>query len=600
MDSETERNETERQLRPRWGRRAVLATGVVTLLAVGWLLWGTTPVLPDGPMVARRGANGQFTTEGSTSGSTVSGRVNELKLNESKSTMSSLSSSDNTSLLARSIAVFNLSEDLLAQRIGYELFQRLQKSDRFTEVRYLPHDESLPEGQLLPDLFATIDVSGLKEGGVVPSRTLEAEIRVTLGDQYRRSSHSTQATLTPPSLQFRWESRIECKAQNLGIETGSARYAAVSEKLAESIAKDIGEYLDTQAAKFGELDPPAEFMPAYTPTPDWAFLKPLEARQVLSGRGFMRSNVTVWKIEPKGTVGEMMKALADGLTEAGWPKAAELKDVEKRTVFRLQKGSEIVECFEQSDGRSPKTESPRVFVVYIVEMNAKDIEVATRALIARDAPEEELVPFSSAWHLFTDEVDRYFAKHPARLLPSIRHLARQAVKAKDLEAARSLVLRAAGLQRIVQNDAPSDELKKLAKEAGIEKLPELPDVDALSEKGVVDLRDGQTRTVRLAGSQPLVLLLDANDKTQEYILLSSPKSQKEDSRVSFKLKSLRLQDSGAAWSDTVRTLQAERQEILNSMGAGPDGSAMTVGVLLKSMEDGVATIEVAPNAQRKP
>jgi len=564
------------------------------------LMWGTSPVLPDGPMVARRGADGNFTTEGSTSGSSVSGRVNELKLNENKTTMSSESSSDNTALLAQTIAVFNLSDNLLAQRIGYELFQRLQKSDRFTEVRYLPHDESLPEGALLPDLFATIDVSDIKEGGVTPSRTLDANIRVTLGDRYRRSSHSTQATLTPPSLQFRWESRIECKAQNLGIETGSARYAAVSEKLADSIAKEIGDYLDKQAAKFGELDPPAEFMPAYTPTPEWDFLKPLDARRVLSGRGFMKSNVTVWRIDPKGTIGETMKALADGLTAAGWPKAAELKDVEKRTVFRLEKRSQIVECFEQSDGRSPNTEPPRVFVVYVVEMHAKEIEAATRVLIERDAPEEALVPFSSAWHLFADDMNRYFEKHPARLLPSIRHLARQAVKAKNMDAARSLVLRAAGLQRIIQNDGPSDELKKLAKEAGIEKLPKMPDVDAISEGGVLDLRDGQPRTVRLTRSQPVVLLLDAKEESQEYILLSSPKRQKDDSRIAFKVKSLQLQPMGAGWGDSVRHLQTDRQEILNSMGAAPDGNAMTVGLLLKSMEDGVATIELAPNARRKP
>jgi hypothetical protein len=256
----------------------VLATGAVTLLAVGWLLWGTTPVLPDGPLVARRGEDGKFKVEGTLSGSGLNGRLNALKVKQSRTTVSSHSTSDGTAVLARTVALFNLSDSLFGQRLGYDLFQKLQGTGRFREVRYLPHGESLPDGERLPDLFATIEVLDLKEGGIAPSTTLDAKVRVTLSDQYERSSHSVLGNLTPPSLQFRWDSTVECQAKNVGIETGSAKYAGVSEDLTKDIAKELGDYLDKQVADIGELSEPSpEFLPDYQPLEGLEFLRSLNA-----------------------------------------------------------------------------------------------------------------------------------------------------------------------------------------------------------------------------------------------------------------------------------------------------------------------------------
>src|SRR5690606_11525824 len=99
--------------------------------------------------------------------------------------------------------IFNRNDDLLMQRVGLALFEKLRDAGRFDQVRYLPMNERLPDGERLPEIFVTLEKTAWKKSGLPGHHRYEGEFAVTASDRYLRSSHSYQSTLSPPQITFR-------------------------------------------------------------------------------------------------------------------------------------------------------------------------------------------------------------------------------------------------------------------------------------------------------------------------------------------------------------------------------------------------------------
>ncbi|HEY1068614.1 MAG TPA: hypothetical protein VGE52_20990, partial [Pirellulales bacterium] len=399
--------------------RVLLAGLALTALGLWWLIWGAGPNLPQQTLVAQRGSDGAF-PESTGTASGLSGRLSAREANKSTSTISSQSSGGEARLRARSAVVYVATPDLLAQRVAHELFKELQKSSRFDSLTYHPPGEKFTQGELLPDLYLSVGVKSLKESGVAPYKTLEAEVQVTLGNLPARSSHSYMDTLSPPVVNHHWNSTINYSAREVGLETASARYEAVGRDLAADVAKSINEYLAKLAEKHGEWrEDPLEFFPAFAPGPELPILQTLHAEKITSGHGFLTKNVTVWKTTLPRAEPDVVKRIAQDLESAGWKDAT--KRIEANDGYlRVEKEwqSQIFEVFRPSEFQPQEDEKadPREwYCVYTHRMTQTEASAALAKLFDRAAPESMLVPFSQWWYLDEERVAKYFAEHPPKL-----------------------------------------------------------------------------------------------------------------------------------------------------------------------------------------
>lgn len=508
-----------------WKRLLIVATPLVCLLiGVWWVMWGAAADLPDQAVTVKRGPNGEFRQVAENSAG-LKGHLSSLKSNTSISTVSSTSTTNGTVLRAHSALVSVEGQDLLAQRVADELFQKLQSSRYFQTLHYLPPGERWPAKKRLPDIFITVGLNSLEESGVIPFRSLDAEVSVHMSDRYRRSNHSYTHTFTPPDLKFRWNSVVDYSASEIGIETASARYAAIGADIAgqisEKIIDDLGEWVKKHGLA-GETPP--EYLPEYVPAPKFPFLEELNAERILSGPTFMKQNVTVWKIPAASVPANIVDRIANGLREAGWKVPKQGEASERHYLKAGDEDSVVFIAFPEGSGFSigPDDSQPQNwYCVYEQRMTAKEGTAALRAILKRGVPESVLVQFSRWWYLEPELVEAYFRRHPPTLTPSLRYLAQERIDQGQLAEARQILLRASALQRIRTTQlGPSAEMKKLAKKAGLKAFPELPDLSALQEGDLVDLRDGKPERLRLKMGETLIALLTADDQEQRYYCLT--------------------------------------------------------------------------------
>ncbi|MAG92591.1 MAG: hypothetical protein CMJ48_02395 [Planctomycetaceae bacterium] len=562
--------------------RRPIALGLLTafLFSAACVLWGMAPATPEGPLTAHRSADSGYDVEGRISSGGLSAQLTSLTANKSSTTSTGSSSSDGSRLMAGSIAVFNLSDHALMQRVGLDLFKKLQETARFEEIHYLPHDEQLPAGSRLPDVFVTLDLPAIDQGGVPLRRTLDAQLRITVSDRYGRSNYSYRGTFTPPTVTYFSETNVDYKATNIGIETSAARYHAVSLDLAAEIDKGITKLLDGFAEKHPvAIESPPEFSPPYAPPPEWSFLNELEAQRLVSGCSFMRRTVAVWSFAvSKTSQHDVYRRITDELEREGWkiPEAAA-----EELMLRIPRGQQTVEVFRQqssgaaaqnakNDASIPQT----YFVVFTDSMTPRQIDEALQALLDREAPESVLVQFADVWFNSKPRVLEYFKQHPPQLMTSLMHVARwQLADGRRDEAQRS-ALRAHALQRIARpHSGISSTLKELAEEVGIDKLPDLPDPSVFEAIGVIDLRNGNpvTRTVDLG--ETMILLVDQDQDSQKFVKVTPIRNSTATPNYALQKADTELRRGG--------------------------GSSSSSGTLVGGAADGTVSIHVSSGSSRK-
>ena len=398
-----------------WRRIAkmVLLTFIV-LVAAATLL--PSPRLPQGILTAtadEHAASG-YRQEGEIAGGSLT--ASAVKLQSNRNTMASLATTNSggARVFDRALVLFNLSDDVLMRRVGLQLFEQLRDAGRFTQIRYLPAGELLPQGEPLPEVFVTLDLKLWEESGLPGNKEFKGKLVVTASDQFRPSSNSYQDHLTPPQVQYRWKVDLDYQAKQTGIETSGTHYQAVSRELVDEIAKSLTKMLDDLATKHGRAGTlPQQFYPPYSPPPEFDFLTKFDAQKLIDGSGFMRSNLTVWQTPDDQSPPALIAALRDALGESGWRVSG---GGEHRAYLRIDKANEIITVFRENDGTylPNDIDAPaRMFIVYTRSMSTDDLDGALQKLLADGTDESMLVLFQDAWYRQRERVEEHFPRPPA-------------------------------------------------------------------------------------------------------------------------------------------------------------------------------------------
>ncbi len=269
----------------------------------------------------------------------------------------------------------------------------------------------------------------------------------------------------------------------------------------------------------------------------------------------MRRTVAVWSFAASpGKQQDAYHRIADELERDGWkvPKIAA-----DEPMLRIMRGQQMVEVFPQQKARhaaevkKDDESTPRTYyVVFVDSMTGEQIDTALQTLLERDAPESVLVQFAGVWFNSKPRVQEYFEEHPPQLMTSLTHVARWQMADKQLEEARRSVLRAHALQKIAHHQSgTSKELKKLAKEVGIEKLPKLPDPSVFDAIGIVDLRDGKPATRTVGLGEAMILLVDQEEDHQKFVSVTPIRQRGLSPEYTLRIQDTEFRKGSSSWGN---------------------------------------------------
>lgn|GEM_PF-3150592 len=538
------------------GRRlAMIFLLIVVVLAIGlgaYAMFGPAPRVPEGMLTATAEDGGNsYRVEGEISEKpSVAATATQLESNISSSSTSSSASSSGDRLFDRTLAIYNLGDDLLMKRVGLAVFEKLRDEGRFDQIRYLPAGEHLPWGERLPDLFITLDRKSWEEGGLPGSRTFKGTFAVSLCDRFRRSSHGYHGSTTPPQLQLRFDADINYKAKQTGIESSGARYQAVSRDLAKEIVKQITKVLDEQKEKYGTVgELPDLLYPEYIAPPEFDFIDELNAEKLIDGPAFMRHAIAFWQVPDDRPAKEVVKIVRDALASDEWKVP---DDEQEREFLRASKDSRVVIVFRQNDGRFVSGEDADVpkpmFIAYTHGQSYDQIREVVASLLDEGVDESVLLMFQNSWYTNRDRIVEYFQDHPPTQSDTWLQLARL-WKKTDPDAARDALLRANALRRVMQQENASSSMKKLAEELGMEELPQRFSHELIQSLGFEDLSEPREIEVVIRKDELKAIWVGDQDDEQHWLLLTPVHKPGDPPTRTLRAQWIELRDGGWSRSD---------------------------------------------------
>jgi hypothetical protein len=539
-------------------RTAIITGAVIVLAAIGFGLFAMfvpLPQVPAGMLTATAGEDGQggYHQEGETTDNPlVAATATSLASRVGETASTATIHSDGDRLFDRTVAIRNLDDGLVMQRIGLALYENLRDTGRFQEVRYLPAGETPPTGARLPEVFITLDNTQWNQSGLPGKRRYKGTFLVTACDRIVRSSHGHHGTSSPPQLQFRWRAEIDYTAEQTGIETSGARYQALSRDLAGEIAERVTKVLDDAADKHGTVgDVPESLYPQYVPPPQFDFLSELGLEKLIDGSALMRPTVTVWQTSEERIPGDVVAHVRDALDAGGWKVPEKQEDLEH---LRAWSADQVLEVFRQNDGWNPgdrdADSKERVFIVYTRSMSTDDIDDALEQMFADGVDERVLLMFRSHWYRHRDAVEAYFRERTPTEAASWLQLA-QFRRKSDPEAAREALLRANALRWIFDQQAPDSSMKKLAEELGLEGLSQGVSQEMIETLAVARLDSAGEQTLTAHEDTPVAVWLGETDDRQIWLLLTL---RSRGTRTGLELQVNRVEVGDGAWSRSEQTL----------------------------------------------
>ncbi|MAX25194.1 MAG: hypothetical protein CMJ19_11890 [Phycisphaeraceae bacterium] len=328
--------------------------------------------------------------------------VPELKLQatkiQSSNNMSSAYSSQNggkSMFLCRHIALINRSDHPIMQGVQSLLTEKLLGITAIEQITNVDADAQSPwleDGQLVPDMFLTLDMPQFKASGLlITGRDVQAKVTVHFSDQLGNSTSGYTDDMTPPVVRLNANMDLDHKSTSTGYESANARYQCVIKDITEQLSQAIIKLIDEKTKEFGgTVQIPEALIPAYKPViadlplPDHPTLKKLH-----SSHGLLCHNLTTWFAQPENpeVSAAMFEKLHQQFKDAGWKIShyRPRKDEHSGAHLRVFKDRLMVEAFEvRQDNKISAGKPVDVFIRYSDPMDRDDLKPIYAELLAEN------------------------------------------------------------------------------------------------------------------------------------------------------------------------------------------------------------------------
>ncbi len=423
--------------------------------------------------------------------------IGTINANNKIQTLSSTSAGSGARVSMRNILIICKSPHDLLDRAMREFQKSLAQLPYVGEVAYYPFGTWPKPGGLLPDVFITINMPRVNEESFLHSRSFKAIIKWTAGSSiFAGTSHSDRPN-TLPVVGFDIESQLEHESKMFGIESSRAKYKlaanSICSEMIKSMSKQFGNLLD----KYGQMPESPEILHGvYHEPPELSFLKSDEVQQLISGKGLLKNNHTVWQFTDERQIDKALMAYRDELKTLGWGQ----EDLGKE-YLRMQKANENIYIFRQRrrDSKAgtifwsePEKIASEASLIADYESDFTDdqMQKAMDALLDSDVEMKTLLIFERYFRTpkQLERLRSIIEESPVNTLDGCLMLARYWADRGQTDKGRESLLRARAMQRTEKgHNVRADEIKSLASELGDESLAEVPvDEEIFRQMGFIN------------------------------------------------------------------------------------------------------------------
>ena len=276
--------------------------------------------------------------------STIQAQAAVIEASNSTSSSSAVSSTGNSRLACRHMAVVVEGDHPLLGRLASALAKRLEAIDAVKTVELCGDGVLSEAGQRTPDVFVWLDLNSIHETSVPYSFKLQAQISANVGHSPLRSTHHYGDTFSPPVLNFGMNIDLTHTSTTTGYEL--VPYSMAADDIAKSLAGQIEEAFEQWSQKHGLLpELPAEFYGDYVayelPEP----LASFEPETLGSYAGLLTRNETYLQFTVTGDPCEVLAPVRDAMIELGW-KEMDSDWGHSNINLRMAKGDRLVHIFQ--------------------------------------------------------------------------------------------------------------------------------------------------------------------------------------------------------------------------------------------------------------
>jgi len=399
-------------------------------------------------------------------------------------TLSSTSAGSGARVSMRNIMIICQSPHNLLDRAMREFQKSLAQLPYVSEVAYYPFGTWPKPGGLLPDVFITINMPQVDEKYFLRSRYFKAIIKWTVGSSiFAGTSHSDRSN-TFPLIGFDIESQLEHESEVFGIESSQAKYKLAADSISNEMIKSISKQFENLLDKYSQMpESPEMLYGIYHEPPELSFLKVDKVRLLISGRGLLKNNRTVWRFVSERQTDKALMACRDELKTLGW----EQEDL-GTDHLQMQKENEHIYIFRhrQRDSKAgtifwsePEKITAEATLIADYESNFTDdqMQKAMDALLDSDVEMKTLLIFEKYFHTpkQLQRLQSIIEESPVNTLDGSLMLTRYWADRGQTDKGRELLLRARAMQRTEKgHNVRADEIQSLARKLGDESLAEVP------------------------------------------------------------------------------------------------------------------------------
>jgi hypothetical protein len=211
------------------------------------------------------------------------------------------------------------------------------------EVAYYPFGTWPKPGVFLPDIFITINMPRFNEKSFLHSRQINAILKWTAGSSIFAGTSHSDRTNTFEVVRFDIESQLEHESEMFGIESSQAKYKLAADGICSEMIKSISKKFKNLQDKYGQMPELPEMLHGiYHEPPELSFLKNDKVQQLISGKGLLKNNHTVWRFTDERQIDKALIAYRDELKNLGWGQEDLGKD-----YLQMQKENEHIYIFRQ-------------------------------------------------------------------------------------------------------------------------------------------------------------------------------------------------------------------------------------------------------------
>jgi hypothetical protein len=399
-------------------------------------------------------------------------------------TMSSTSAGSGTRVSMRNIMIICQSPHDLLDCTMHEFQKSLVQLPYVKEVTYYPFGTWPKPGGLLPDVFITINMPQVTEKSFLHSRNLKAIIKWTAGSSIFAGTSYPDHSDTFPVVRFDIESELEHESQMFGIESSKAKYMLAADDICNEMIKSISKQFENLLDKYGQMpESPEMLYGKYHEPPKLSFLESDKVRLLISGRGLLKNNRTIWRFVSDRQTDKALAACQDELKSLGW----EQEDIGDE-YLQMRKGDEHIYIFRNRQRNSkagtifwsePEKITAEATLIADYESNFNDDQMkeAMDALLESGVEMKTLLIFEKFFRTpkQLERLQSVIGKSQANTLDGNLMLARFWVDRGQTDKGQELLMRARVMQRTEKDhNLRAEEIRDLARELGDESLAEVP------------------------------------------------------------------------------------------------------------------------------